>query len=122
MLVCNPRKIHSNMRSDFVLIPMTGIYFNEKPTSIGRTTLELHLRDTGIRDCLEQPVCERDDFWHVCRLNRATCAKKRRVLPKFSRGEISWDFLLPIHETATHRDIGIRALDVFLNHHLRTDP
>src|SRR5215510_4678224 len=60
LLICDPRKIHSNVGSNFVLIPMPGIDFDEEPLSNTGVIFELGFRDSAISGCLEQMLYD----WH----------------------------------------------------------
>src|SRR5262249_42238895 len=117
----DPRQIHSNVGPNLVLIPMPGIYFDEKPLSIAGIPFKLNLRDSAVATGLEQALREWHDLRNVYRLDCAAGAKKRRVLSKFSCREVSRHFLLCIHEAATHGDVGIGAINVLLKHNLGAD-
>src|SRR5689334_206206 len=120
MFIRNQREVHSNVCADLVLVPMPRIHLDEKPLSIRAVTLELHFGNSGITRGFKQTLRDRNDFRNVYRFDSAASAEKWRILPKLSCGEVSRQFMFCIHEAATHRDIRIVAIHVFLNHDFRT--
>src|ERR1051326_7809450 len=54
VLICNPGKIDSEMSPHFVLVPMPGIDFDEKPLSRGSIMLELNFGNSCVSHRLKQ--------------------------------------------------------------------